>query len=172
MKCLGLLDAKQEAVTAKKLLEHYEVSLVDNKTFIKELAALEVEEKESAGIESNVEDFTSAPFFGAQPSSKSDAPFKSNLPQKHTPLLEADSLFRTKLFAKTNTPNDVSNTKTISVKEGMSPEQIPLPPSPILQLTAYADKESSVGKWDKPRAPRSRRTRMSQTPMGWRQRQP
>jgi len=135
-KFVELLDAKQEVVTAEKLLEHYELSLVDNKILVKELAALGVEEKKSAGIDSNVEDFKPAP----------DAPFKSNLPQRHTPPLIADSLFRTKLSAKTNASNDASNTKRISVKEDISQEQIQLPPSPLLQSTAYADDISAVGK--------------------------
>ena len=151
-KFVELLDAKQEVVTAEILLEHHEISLVENRTLVEELAALEIEEKESAGIESNVEDFKPAPFFEAQPSSKSDVPFKSNLPQRYMPPLEANSLFRTKLSAKT--------------KEDMSLEQIPLPPSPLLQSIAYTDNKSSIGKIEKLLVPQSRRTRTSQTPMG------
>ena len=62
-KFVELLDAKQEVVTAEILLEHHEISLVENRTLVEELAALEIEEKESAGIESNVEDFKPALFF-------------------------------------------------------------------------------------------------------------
>ena len=86
-KIVKLLDAKQEVVTVKILLEHYEISLVDKRTLVEELAALEIKE--------------------------------------HTLLLEANSLIRTKLSAKT--------------KEDMSLEQIPLPPSPLLQSTAYTN---------------------------------
>lgn len=145
IKLVELFDAKQEVVTAEKLLEHYKSSLVDSKTLVEELGALNIEEKESAGNESNVEDFKPALFFGTQPSSKSNALIESNLLQRHTRLLIADSLFITKLSTKTNVSNDTSSTKRISVKEDMSPEQISLPSSPLFQSTAYANDESFVG---------------------------
>ena len=56
MKFVELLDAKQEAVTAEKVLEHYEVSLVESKTLVEDLEASEVEDKESVVIESTVEE--------------------------------------------------------------------------------------------------------------------
>ena len=146
MKFVELLDVKQEVVTAEKLLKHYKISLMDSKTLIKELAALKVKDKESVGIKSNIEYFKTAPFFRIQPSLKSNTSFKFNLPQRYTSPLIADLLFRTKLSVKTNASNNASNTKRISIKEGMLPEQILLPPSLLLQSTAYADDESSMGK--------------------------
>ncbi|PVH73316.1 hypothetical protein DL98DRAFT_595179 [Cadophora sp. DSE1049] len=72
---------------SSELFEQYEASLVDNKSLVEELAALEltpkVEGKEIADIESGVEDFKPAkPALSSvtHSSSKSDALLRLNLP--------------------------------------------------------------------------------------------
>lgn len=66
---------------------------------------------------------------------------------KFVELLDAkQEMVRTKLPVKTNALNKASNTMRISIKEDMSPDQIPLPPLLLVQSTAYTDNKSPVGK--------------------------
>jgi hypothetical protein len=127
-----------ETVTAKKLLEHCELSLAENTTLVEEPVdlgrALKIEEQEGDDLWSTtkLEELEGPKKASVHPDSlriEQPAATKGTLP---VPFV-SDSLFGTESILKTNPLHeDVPAKRALADKE-LSPERIPLPPSPLLR---------------------------------------
>jgi hypothetical protein len=87
------------------------------------------------------------PLLRAQTSSKPNKQFKFNLPLNHLPL-EVNLWSTTEPFAKSDCSNQEESTRS-SIHEDLPPEQISLPPSPLLSPETFSDDACSIGaaKW-------------------------
>ena len=127
-----------ETVTAKKLLEHRELSLAEDTTLVGEPAvpgcALKIEEQEGDDLWSTtkLEELEGPKKPSVHPDSlriEQPAATKDTLP---VPFV-SDSLFGTEPILKTNPLHEDVPAKRALADKGLSPERIPLPPSPLVR---------------------------------------
>jgi hypothetical protein len=155
-----MMDENEEVITAKKLLERYEESWVEEATLVEEPVDLghapKIEEvgfgyvPKGGRLETPLLKSEALPKQIPEKQPKSDQLFKTKTEplSRSEPLSQTQPRFKSKLPceklcpAKTTPFNtepareEVSAPETTPVKE-LPPEQIPLPPSPLLQPTTF-----------------------------------
>ena len=147
---IEMMDGNGEVVTAKKLLEHYEASSVEEATLVEEALdlghALKIEKEVRFGYGPKVECLEAPKEALARVGSLQIE--QPTLP-KETPLLKSETLPKRiplvgiSLPGAGGQPKSEPVHKEVLAPEGtpatkeLPPEQIPLPPSPLLQSTTF-----------------------------------